>query len=78
MAKKTTKNIAQDKTVMIAILLIVGFIAGFLVARTRYKPQIVTTYNIVQEQKTEIADLKLQISAYKAKIMMDSKKTNQY
>ncbi|HVZ67041.1 MAG TPA: hypothetical protein VG917_02160 [Patescibacteria group bacterium] len=72
-----TKNVTQDKTVMIVVLLIVGFLVGFLVARARYKPQIVTTYQIVQEQKAEISDLKLQISAYKAKIMMDNKNANQ-
>ncbi|HVT01681.1 MAG TPA: hypothetical protein VHE53_05655 [Patescibacteria group bacterium] len=75
MAKKSTNNVTQDKTLMIVVLLIVGFLIGFLVARARYKPQIMETYNIVQEQKAEISDLKLQISAYKAKIMMDSKNT---
>ena len=74
MAKKSNnslQNASQNKTVMVIILLAVGFIAGFLVARTRYKPQINTMFNMVMEKDAEVTDLKTQIELYEAKIMME-------
>ena len=55
---------------MILILLLLVFSAGFLIARVRYKPQITTTFNMVQEREQKINDLREVIKSYENQLML--------
>ena len=65
----------DNRKLIILIVLFIAFAAGFLVARTRYKPQIRETFNMVQERESRISELKEVIKSYETQIMMqDTKK----
>lgn len=49
MAKKEENTISKP----VVIALLIGLIAGFLVGRLRYKPQIETLYNMVKIQDSQ-------------------------
>ena len=59
MAKKTF--IGQHTALTIVVLVVAAFVLGFLLARTKYKPQIQQTYDMVMERENTISDLKAQI-----------------
>lgn len=65
----------DNRKLIILIVLFIAFAAGFLVARTRYKPQIRETFNMVQEREQKINELREVIKSYENQIMMqDTKK----
>ena len=72
MAKaRLTRN---NRKLIILIVLFIAFAAGFLVARTRYKPQIRETFNMVQERESRISELKEVIKSYETQLMQSAKK----
>lgn len=74
MAKRITIT-KSNRKLMILILLLLVFSAGFLIARVRYKPQIRATFNMVQEREDKIRELKEVIKGYENQIMiLDAKK----
>lgn len=64
----------DNRKLIILIVLLIAFAAGFLVARTRYKPQIRATFNMVQEREDKIAELKEVIKSYEKQLMQSTKK----
>lgn len=68
MAKRVTIS-KSNRKLMILILLFLVFSAGFLLARTRYKPQIRATFNMVQEREEKIRDLREVIKSYEKQLM---------
>jgi hypothetical protein len=59
MAKKSF--IGQHTALTIALIVLIAFIAGFVLARAKYKPQLKETYNMVMEREDIISDLKAQL-----------------
>ena len=59
----------DNRKLIILIVLFIAFAAGFLVARVRYKPQIRTTFNMVQEREDKIRELKEVIKSYEDQMM---------
>lgn len=74
---RRSRNISHrdQKKIWIAVVLLLVFAAGFLVARVRYKPLIKESFNMVMEREDVINDLKAKIKAYEDKIMMEETKT---
>lgn len=70
-ATNTTPSTHRKFWVIAAILL--AFVAGLLVSRVRYKPQITATFNLVQDQQQEISALNTRIKALEDKILMEAK-----
>ena len=64
----------DNRKIVLVIVLLVVFLAGFLIARTRYKPQIRATFNMVQEREDQIKELKEVIKSYEKQMMPSSKK----
>lgn len=64
----------DNRKLVILIVLFIAFAAGFLVARTRYKPQIRTTFNMVQEREDTIAELREVIKSYEQQLTQQGKK----
>ena len=60
-ATNTTPSTHRKIWIILAILL--AFVAGLLVSRVRYKPQITATFNLVQDQQQEISALNARIQA---------------
>jgi len=58
----------DNRKLIILVVLFIAFAAGFLVARTRYKPQIRETFNMVQEREDTIRDLREVIKSYENQI----------
>ncbi|MBI4092097.1 MAG: hypothetical protein HY427_02750 [Candidatus Levybacteria bacterium] len=72
MAKaRLTRN---NRKLIILIVLFIAFAAGFLVARTRYKPQIRETFNMVQERESRISELKEVIKSYENQLTQPNRK----
>ena len=71
MAARVTKS---NRKLIIVIVLFIAFAAGFLVARTRYKPQIRETFNMVQEREQKINELKEVIKSYENQLMPKTNK----
>lgn len=67
---KGTKNAAMNPKMIVAILLLVAFSAGFIVARIKYKPQIVELSNMAQEKAKEATEVKMSAN----KVMMKNGK----
>lgn len=65
-ATATTPGTHRKIWIIVAILL--AFVAGFLVSRVRYKPQITATFNLVADQTQEISQLKTQLQTLENKI----------
>ncbi len=63
----------NNRKLIIVIVLFIAFAAGFLVARTRYKPQIRETFNMVQEREQTISELQEVIKSYENQLMPKSK-----
>ncbi len=62
----TTPSTHRKIWIIAAILL--AFVAGLLVSRVRYKPQITATFNMVQDQTQEISALNARIKTLEDKI----------
>ena len=69
MAKRITIT-KSNRKLMILILLLLVFSAGFLIARVRYKPQIRATFNMVQEREDKIRELKEVIKSYENQLKL--------
>lgn len=63
----------SNRKLIIVIVLLIAFAAGFLVARTRYKPQIRETFNMVQEREQKISELREVIKSYENQLMPKTK-----
>lgn len=68
MAKKSKIQIINNKKALILLLVVLTFVAGFLVARAKYKPQITETRLMVEEKNTEVDVLKSKIRELEQKI----------
>ena len=68
---RLTRN---NRKLIILIVIFIAFAAGFLVARTRYKPQIRETFNLVQEREQKINELREVIKSYENQMMQQVKK----
>lgn len=64
----------DNRKLIILVVLLIAFAAGFLVARTRYKPQIRETFNMVQEREQTISELQEVIKSYENQMMMQNTK----
>ena len=64
----------DNRKLIILIVIFIAFAAGFLVARTRYKPQIRETFNMVQEREDTVRELKEVIKSYEKQLMGPTKK----
>ncbi|OGH16639.1 MAG: hypothetical protein A3C30_04395 [Candidatus Levybacteria bacterium RIFCSPHIGHO2_02_FULL_40_18] len=64
----------DNRKLIIIIVLLIAFAAGFLIARTRYKPQIRETFNMVQEREQTINELREVIKSYENQIIQGTKK----
>ncbi len=63
----------SHRKIWIIVAILLAFVAGLLVSRVRYKPQIMATFNLVQDQQQEISALNARIKALEDKIMMEAK-----
>ncbi len=66
MASKDSENEGMSSKVIVLILLVVAFAGGYLIARAKYKPQIVELSNMAQEKAKEAHEVTVSAS----KVMM--------
>jgi uncharacterized membrane protein len=59
----------NSRKIIILIILFIAFAAGFLTARTRYKPQIREKFNMIQEREQKISELREVIKSYEDQMM---------
>ena len=64
-----SERIHPHKKFWVMVAIVLAFVAGFLVARVRYKPQIQTTYNMVVEREAIIQELRSTIEQLTNPIM---------
>ena len=73
MPSTTNTTPSSHRKVWIIAAILLAFVAGLLVSRVRYKPQIRATFNLVQDQTQEISELKAQIKTLEDKMLMEAK-----
>ena len=62
--KASSKNTAPSSIWTIILCLAIGAVAGFLLARARYKPQLNTTHDMVLEKVQEVNALKNKMNGF--------------
>lgn len=70
--KAKVASTRDNKKIWIIIILILVFVAGFLVARTRYKPQIEQSFNMIMEREDKITNLQNQITELENKMRLEN------
>ena len=55
------KRAEQNKILLVIIVAVVAFSVGFIIARTKYKSQLKTTYDMVINQQAQISGQNAQI-----------------
>ena len=63
-------KIHPHKKFWVIVAIVLAFIAGFLVARVRYKPQIQASFKMVIDREDEISNLRQQVQQIEDKMMM--------
>ena len=77
MANSSTEiSIKADHNNLLLILLIaiVAFSAGFVIARARYKPQLRETFNMVMEREDKIDELQSKVQEIENQMKMTNEK----
>lgn len=59
MASRSAQNNKMNSKIMMAVVVLAIFVAGYFVARSRYKPQIRELNKMVQEKAQEVDKVKL-------------------
>jgi hypothetical protein len=67
MAKSKT-FIGQHTALTVALIIVLSFAAGFLLARAKYKPQIKQTFDMVMERENTISELQSKIQDFESQL----------
>ena len=63
MPSRTSTTTGSHRKFWVIAAILLAFVAGLLVSRVRYKPQIRATFDLVQDQTQEISALNARIKA---------------
>lgn len=66
---KSKSFIGQHTALTVVIIIVVAFIAGFILARAKYKPQIRESFDMVMEREGRIAELESKLKDYENAVM---------